>query len=103
MSEEERVPEHAEPILSVSSHRHAHREEFEARPSTTTAPSPSAPAESDLGALEARVREVQEVNERVMAQNVVLLHEVEVMQRQVAALRQEKAALAEQLRLAQRD
>ena len=59
-----------------------------------------AAASADMKTLETRVREVENVNERVMAQNVILLHEVEVMQRQISALRQEKAAMAEQLRRA---
>ena len=45
-----------------------------------------------------RVKDTQETSERVMAQNIALLGEVEAMQRQVALLRDEKAALAGRVR-----
>jgi hypothetical protein len=48
--------------------------------------------------LEAAVREIGEVNERIMAQNISLLADLEAAQRTVRELRAGKDALAVQLR-----
>ncbi|KAA0153604.1 hypothetical protein FNF27_06757 [Cafeteria roenbergensis] len=62
------------------------------------APSPSRAAGGDA-ALDQRVRDMCETSERVMAQNIALLGEVEAMQREIASLRASKAALARRARL----
>lgn len=51
------------------------------------------------GELQQRIKETTETSERVMAQNIALLGEVEAMQRQIAALRDEKASMARRLRI----
>lgn len=53
-----------------------------------------------LARVEASVRECSEVNERVMAQNIALLADLEAAQRAVRELRAGKDALAVQLRRA---
>lgn len=45
------------------------------------------------------MRDMCETSERVMAQNIALLGEVEAMQREIASLRTSKAALARRARL----
>ena len=82
-----------------------------AAPSAPTAPSaPAAPApaaappppphasEREVRRLEAIAREYSEVNERIMAQNIALLADLEAAQRTVRELRAGKDALAVQLR-----
>lgn len=78
-----------------------------ALPVAATAPAPRpplavdrtvVPTREELRVSEAKMRELEDTNDRIMAQNIALLREVEVMQRQVLALRAEKAALAVQLR-----
>lgn len=49
--------------------------------------------------MERRVANTTETSDRVMAQNIALLGEVEAMQKQVAVLRDEKAAMARRLRV----
>lgn len=55
---------------------------------------------AELRRLENTVREVTEVNDRVMAQNIALLADLEAAQRAVRELRAEKDTLAVQLRRA---
>jgi hypothetical protein len=49
--------------------------------------------------VEKQMRELRTTQERIMAQNIALLGEVEAMQRQVATLRDEKTSIVRQLRL----
>jgi len=82
------------------------------RPASSVAPLPPAGRASDPSPLtgesgEAEVRRLElsvdslsEVNDRVMAQNIALLHDLEAAQRAVRDLRAEKDALAVQLRRA---
>ena len=74
-------------------------------PAPALAPAPSTPAppppyasEREVRRLEAAVREYADVNERIMAQNIALLSDLEAAQRTVRELRAGKDALAVQLR-----
>ena len=66
-------------------------------PDTTTTIDPPATA-SDLRRLELAMRDVTELNERVMAQNISLMGDLEAAQRTVRELRAGKDALATQLK-----
>jgi hypothetical protein len=57
-------------------------------------------AAAELRRLEGTVREMTEVNDRIMAQNIALLADLEAAQRSVRDLKGEKDALAVQLRSA---
>lgn len=68
-----------------------------AAPASLPPPPPYA-TEREVRRLEAAVREISEVNERIMAQNISLLADLEAAQRTVRELRAGKDALAVQLR-----
>ena len=68
-----------------------------AAPASLPPPPPYA-TEREVRRLEAAVREIGEVNERIMAQNISLLADLEAAQRTVRELRAGKDALAVQLR-----
>ena len=55
---------------------------------------------AELRRLEATIRDVMETDERVMAQNIALLADLEVAQRAVRELRADKDAMAVQLKRA---
>lgn len=57
-------------------------------------------AQAELRRLETTVTELTETNDRIMAQNIALLADLEVAQRAVRELRAEKDALAHQLKRA---
>ena len=63
-------------------------------------PSSNYVSEREVRRLEASVREVSEVNDRIMAQNIALLADLEAAQRTVRELRAGKDALALQLKRA---
>ena len=59
-----------------------------------------AAAAADAARLEAKVRDVTELNDRIMAQNIALMADLEAAQRAVRELRAAKDALASQLKRA---
>ncbi len=69
-----------------------------AAPSPVPPPPPPYASEREVRRLEAVAREYGEVNERIMAQNIALLADLEAAQRTVRELRAGKDALAVQLR-----
>ncbi len=71
-----------------------------AAPATAPAADDGAAAAAAAARLEAKVRDVTELNDRIMAQNIALMSDLEAAQRAVRELRAGKDALARQLKRA---